>query len=103
MTRLRGTSARERCRCGRKRGTAGTAKQAHLCPACLCPACPCPAQPCPDGPKGGVSVSRAGRSCGDYVAALERSNRVLNSENCRLARLLLHYQAIIEQAAAACR
>lgn len=44
-----------------------------------------------------VSVSRNGRSDKRYISALEDSNKVLNSENRRLVRLLHNYQTIINQ------
>lgn len=42
-----------------------------------------------------VSVRRRGKSDESYIKALERSNGTLNSENRRLAKLLMHYQEII--------
>lgn len=48
-------------------------------------------------PEATVSVSRTGRMDEQYIAALETSNKVLNSENRRLVRLLHRYQAMIEQ------
>lgn len=42
------------------------------------------------------SVSRGNKSDEQYIKALETSNKVLNGENRRLARLLRKYQGIIE-------
>ena len=42
------------------------------------------------------SVSRGNKSDEQYIKALETSNKVLNGENRRLARLLRKYQEIIE-------
>lgn len=41
-------------------------------------------------------VSREGKSDGQYIKALEISNRTLSGENRRLCRLLTEYQRIIE-------
>lgn len=45
-----------------------------------------------------VSVSRKDMNDNQYIMALEKSNKVLNSENRRLIRLLHKYQVIISQA-----
>lgn len=45
----------------------------------------------------GVSVSRSDISDSRYIKALERSNRTLNSENRRLAKMLHNYQTVIGQ------
>lgn len=44
-----------------------------------------------------VSVPRRGMTDQRYIAALETSNKTLNSENRRLVRLVTRYQQIIGQ------
>lgn len=47
--------------------------------------------------ESGGAVSRGGMSDEQYIAALEKSNRTLNSENRRLVKLVHNYQSMIVQ------